>query len=110
MPIPGNGLHDRCRRQTIPGNPPTKRVYIRISLRGQFLYLTVSMRLMIFANGNGANFTVLSVATQQSWKDSKDQVAAQNRRASRRGYMELAVGVNSTPRKPPERNSVAKFL
>jgi single stranded DNA-binding protein len=23
--------------------------------------------------GNGANFTVLSVATQQSWKDSKDE-------------------------------------
>jgi hypothetical protein len=22
-----NGLHDRCRRQTIPGNPPTKRIY-----------------------------------------------------------------------------------
>ena len=25
--IPGNGLHDRCRRQTIPGNPPTKPIY-----------------------------------------------------------------------------------
>ncbi len=22
-----NGLHDRCRRQMIPGNPPTKRIY-----------------------------------------------------------------------------------
>ena len=45
--ILGNGLHDRCRRQTIPGNPPTKRIYKRISLRGQFLYLTVSIRLTI---------------------------------------------------------------
>jgi hypothetical protein len=27
MPIPGNGLHGRCTRQTIPGNPPTKRIY-----------------------------------------------------------------------------------
>jgi hypothetical protein len=42
-----NGLHDRYRRQTIPGNPPTKPIYIRISLRGQFMYLTVSMRLTI---------------------------------------------------------------
>jgi hypothetical protein len=47
--IPGNGLHYRCWRQTIPGNPPTKRVYIRISLRSQFLYLAVSMRLTILA-------------------------------------------------------------
>jgi len=45
----GNGLHDRCRRKTIPGNPSTKRIYIRISLRGQFMYLTVSMRLTILA-------------------------------------------------------------
>jgi hypothetical protein len=38
------------------------------------------------------------------------RVAVQNRVAPRRGYMELGVGVNSTPRKPHERNSVAKFL
>jgi len=27
MPIPANGLHDRSRRQTIPGNPPTEGIY-----------------------------------------------------------------------------------
>jgi hypothetical protein len=49
MPTPGNGLHDRCRCQTIPGNPTTKPVYnlyIKGSaFCGQFMYVTVSMRL-----------------------------------------------------------------
>jgi len=36
--------------QTIPGNPPTQSLHIlRTSLRGQFMYLTASMRLTILA-------------------------------------------------------------
>jgi hypothetical protein len=35
------------RRERSPGNPPTKPIYIRTSLRGQFMYLTVSTRLTI---------------------------------------------------------------
>src|ERR1700741_3961208 len=43
-----NGFKHRRRRQ-MPANTPTKRLYEGISLRGQFLHLTLSLRLTILA-------------------------------------------------------------
>ena len=41
------------------------------------------------ARNNSSKFTLLSVATQRSWKNAEDEMGLESRVASRRDYMEL---------------------